>query len=580
MGVFICQSCGTEQASWAGNCAKCGGTETIRITPQADNLLEKVINQKYRIVRRLGQGGMGYVYLAEQVGIGQRVALKFLKPEFSSDPEIARRFLNEAKSYGLVAHPNAVTLLDFGQDQENGNLFIAMEYCEGVDLKKMLQEKGNLSVADAVEVAMQTADVLGTAHAKGIVHRDLKPENIMVRTGMRGLHVKVMDFGIARLMNERTKLTLAGSIAGTPRYMSPEQVEGKEADHRADIYALGIVTFEALTGHQPFDGSTIAEILRNQVVQPLPLLSELAPALGLPDELDDVLQKACAKKREDRYPDMAAFGAAISTSVPTQMLLRPTATFTNVVHAASGTDADQRAQTQLGNASPPVRRGGGPLATDAALAAAQPTVPHQENVLERTLEGRGPPTDVEPAVQAPKSKGPMVAVVALVLLALAGGGYAAFSKDSDVPKDPVVEVRVPPPVDPLPTPPPDPTPVKPPPDAVVPLGAATQALDETAATNANTAGKVAFENGNLDAARTQFDSVKKELPQRAVAEDYLAKIRTIEETVRTADGYKSRGECEKALPLYDKALRVNPKVAGALSGRAACSAAQTPTQLE
>jgi serine/threonine-protein kinase len=201
------------------------------------------------------------VYFAEQLGIGHRVALKFLKSEFSTDAEIARRFLNEAKSYARVAHPNAVALHDFGQDDE-GNLFIAMEYCEGVDLKKVIAEQGRLPLIEGIEVVLQVADVLANAHEKGVIHRDLKPENIMIRRGIRGIHAKVLDFGIARLMDAGTKLTVAGAIAGTPRYMSPEQVEGKEVDLRADIYSLGICLFEAITGHQPFDGTTITEILR------------------------------------------------------------------------------------------------------------------------------------------------------------------------------------------------------------------------------------------------------------------------------------------------------------------------------
>ena len=137
MPVFICQGCGSEHSSWSGKCPHCGVSETIQLKQKTDQMLEKVIKGKYKIIRKLGQGGMGAVYLAEQIGIGHRVALKFLKAEFSTDAEIARRFLNEAKSYARVAHPNAVTLHDFGQD-EDGNLFIAMEYCEGVDLKKVI----------------------------------------------------------------------------------------------------------------------------------------------------------------------------------------------------------------------------------------------------------------------------------------------------------------------------------------------------------------------------------------------------------------------------------------------------------
>src|SRR4051812_19546200 len=179
MPVFICQGCGSEHSSWSGKCPHCGVSETIQLKQSTDRMIDKVVKGRYKIVRKLGQGGMGAVYLAEQLGIGHRVALKFLKAEFSTDTEICRRFLNEAKSYGIVAHPNAVTLHDFGQDEE-GNLFIAMEYCEGVDLKKVLQEQKRLPLAEAIDITLQVADVLGNAHTKGVVHRDLKPENIML----------------------------------------------------------------------------------------------------------------------------------------------------------------------------------------------------------------------------------------------------------------------------------------------------------------------------------------------------------------------------------------------------------------
>ena len=165
MAVFICQGCGAEYPTWAGKCPQCGNQETIRLQA-GDQMVDKVIKGKFKIIRKLGQGGMGAVYLAEQVGIGHQVALKFLKSEFSSDAEIARRFLNEAKSYARVAHPNAVALHDFGQDDE-GNLYIAMEYCEGIDLKKVIAEQGRLPLIEAVEIVLQVADVLANAHSQG-----------------------------------------------------------------------------------------------------------------------------------------------------------------------------------------------------------------------------------------------------------------------------------------------------------------------------------------------------------------------------------------------------------------------------
>ncbi|MFN7134753.1 MAG: serine/threonine-protein kinase, partial [Myxococcales bacterium] len=273
-----------------------------------------VIGGRYKITKKLGQGGMGSVYLAEHVGVGQRVAIKFLNPNFSGDPDIVRRFLNEAKSYGQVSHPHAVHLHDFGQDDE-GALYISMEFIEGSDLKKLLEKEGRLRPRDAIDIALQVCDVLGYAHEKGIVHRDLKPENIMLQKGLRGFHAKVLDFGVARLMEEQgTRLTAAGTITGTPRYMSPEQAEGRDVDRRSDVYALGIVLFELLSGRHPYPGTTITEILRAQVLEPMP---HLDASLGLPGALDEVIQRATAKNREERFGTMAEFARALSESMPT-----------------------------------------------------------------------------------------------------------------------------------------------------------------------------------------------------------------------------------------------------------------------
>jgi serine/threonine-protein kinase len=292
----------------------------VEVKQRADALLGKLVGGRYKIVQKLGEGGMGAVYLAEHTGVGQRVAIKFLNPSFSGDPDIVRRFLNEAKSYGQITHPHAVQLHDFGQD-DDGNLFISMEFIEGEDLKRTLERVKCFSVKDALDIVLQVCDVLGYAHAKGIVHRDLKPENIMLVKGMRGYHAKVLDFGVARLMAERgTRLTATGSITGTPRYMSPEQAEGKEVDHRTDIYALGLVLFECVTGVHPFSGGTIAETLRKQVLEPVPHLSAVKPELRLGEALDAAIQRAVTKDREQRFPSMQEFAQALVTLVPTSSL--------------------------------------------------------------------------------------------------------------------------------------------------------------------------------------------------------------------------------------------------------------------
>jgi serine/threonine-protein kinase len=583
LAVFICQACGAEHSNEGGKCPECGATQTIRLQAVTDRMVGRVIKGKYKIVRKLGQGGMGAVYLSEQLGIGHQVALKFLKSEFSSDAEIARRFLNEAKSYARVAHPNAVTLYDFGQDEE-GNLFIAMEYCEGSDLKKVIAEQKQLPIAEALEVVLQVADVLANAHVKGVIHRDLKPENIMIRRGMRGVHAKVLDFGIARLMDAGTRLTVAGAIAGTPRYMSPEQVEGREADLRADIYSLGIVLYETLTGIQPFDGKTIAEILRRQVVEPMPRLAEANPDLDYA-ALDAVIQKATAKNREERWPDMLTFAGALSQALPTQAHLsvpalqrtgmsRVNATPTPgsatspsgmALPGAPMTDLELNGQTLLKGSTSSVSMGLSPASTLPGGFGTQ-------------LEGRTPaaPPNTSLAPVAPTSKGPMVVGVVLAVVLIGGAVWALAGRTStpepSVAPPPVAAVLLPPPV-------------------VLPVekrtGSEIQVADEgvrrlteEAARIALGEGRTSFKLADLDAAETHLKSVESGTPSFAEAQELLGKIAKIHELLGAANGRRAKGECDSALNMYQQVLKLNSKITDAVEGSRQCLSARVGTTMD
>ncbi len=607
MALFICQGCGAEHTSWEGKCPKCGTSETIRLAPNTDRMIDRVVKGKFKILKKLGQGGMGAVYLAEQVGIGHRVALKFLKSEFSTDPEIARRFLNEAKSYARVAHPNAVALHDFGQDDE-GNLFIAMEYCEGVDLKKVIAEQGALPMVEAIEVVLQVADVLANAHDKGVVHRDLKPENIMIRRGMRGVHAKVLDFGIARLMDAGTKLTVAGAIAGTPRYMSPEQVEGREADHRADIYSLGIVLFETLTGRQPFDGQTIAEILRRQAIEPMPHLNEVAAELDYP-ELDSVIQKACAKKRDERWPDMLTFANALSQATPTaahlglsplqksgvshKSMATPRPGVPNTTPASTsgvaipGAAVDQSSTEQtvvkLGDSSnglkAPVLPGSGTASTNSTQMEGQLRQASLGDLsAERATDVAARAADLSmsrpPEPVAPSSKTPIIAALVAVVVVL-GGGVAWFATQKAPepvkPPEPVAKVdpvKLPEPVKP-PEPVKDPVPTQP-----------AQEVTEAFVAGQFALGQSAFEVGNLDNAETFLSKVPDTSPLKPKADDLRAKIKTINETMAQADRNRANGHCELALPQYARVLGLNARFAPANEGAGRCRAANVSNQME
>ncbi|MEW6433504.1 MAG: protein kinase [Myxococcota bacterium] len=603
MAVFICQGCGAEHNSWEGRCPQCGTSETIRLAPNTDRMIDKVVRGKFKIVRKLGQGGMGAVYLAEQLGIGHRVALKFLKAEFSTDAEIARRFLNEAKSYARVAHPNAVALHDFGQDDE-GNLFIAMEYCEGVDLKRVIAEQGRLPLIEAIDVVLQVADVLANAHDKGVIHRDLKPENIMIRRGIRGVHAKVLDFGIARLMDAGTKLTVAGAIAGTPRYMSPEQVEGREVDLRADVYSLGIVLFEALTGTQPFDGSTIAEILRKQATEPMPHLKERAPDLDYPD-LDAVIQKACMKKRDQRWPDMLTFANALSQAVPTQAHLgltplQRTGVSSVVVRATPAPGAatqagvapsgvavpgtvtegtDERTMLRTGESSAVTRKGGG-----AETGTVQGATGFGSAELDHARPGEA---SVPPV--APRSKAPLFGLLALVALLAAGGAWVAFGRGpsggttgnddtggagttASPPKPPEVAGTAS--GNGTTSPPQNPRPVD---DTAAAVAKAMH--DQTARESLGRA-KTELSLANLDEAETRLKEIDADTPSFAEAKPLLEQIATIRKMLTEAAALRAKGQCDAALPVYQAVLKLNAKVPEALEGVRFCKASTISTTIE
>ncbi len=272
----------------------------------AESMVGKTVGH-YRLIAALGSGGMGEVYLAQDTVLGRSVALKLLPAYFTKDPERLRRFEQEARAASALNHPNIVTIHEIGH--EGSFHFIAQEFVEGVTLSAHLANE-RLAFDEALDVAMQVASALAAAHAKGIVHRDIKPENIIVHKGShlgRQNHVKVLDFGIAKLadvpgiaMKEATTRLLVrteeGRTIGTASYMSPEQARGESVDARTDIWSLGVVLYEMLTGKQPFSGDTsqdvIASILRDDLP---PLPSEF------PDGLKWILKKALRKDRDDRY---------------------------------------------------------------------------------------------------------------------------------------------------------------------------------------------------------------------------------------------------------------------------------------
>jgi serine/threonine protein kinase len=255
---------------------------------------------RYEIVRELGKGAMGIVYLAKDPLIGRLVALKTIRPSAHADDEDTRefqlRFQREAQAAGILNHPSIVTVHDIGQDEPSGMAFIAMEYVEGQNLKEVLSQGRPLSFEQAADICAQVADGLDFAHAKGIVHRDVKPANIILLEGNRA---KITDFGIAKITSGVANLTTTGQFLGTPNYMAPEQIKGTPVDGRSDIFSLGICLYECLTHRKPFGGDSLTSISYKIVHEPFPPLHEINPTI--PEGFADVVMHCLEKDPARRY---------------------------------------------------------------------------------------------------------------------------------------------------------------------------------------------------------------------------------------------------------------------------------------
>ena len=259
---------------------------------------------RYEITGKLGEGAMGVVYSAKDNALGRVVALKMVSAELSSDDELQKRFRREAEAIGRLNHPSVVTVYDLGQAE--GQLYMAMELLEGEDLRKLIDGRAEITLADRVRVLVQIAEGLGYAHSRGVVHRDVKPANILVTAAGK---VKLLDFGLARVASGAT-ITRRGVILGTPDYMAPEQAMGKEVDHRTDIFSAGSVFYEFLTFQKPFRGKTLHAVLY-QILQeqPDPILS-VNPEL--PMRLAAIVDRMMRKEPDERWPSMGDVARELS----------------------------------------------------------------------------------------------------------------------------------------------------------------------------------------------------------------------------------------------------------------------------
>lgn len=264
-----------------------------------------VLGGRYRLVELLGQGGMATIHRAQDIRLGRDVAVKVLRPEYGRDPDFFARFRQEAQSAASLNHPNIVSVHDYGQGPDGP--FIVMEYVEGEDLASLLRRNGALAPRQAARIAAEVARALDAAHARGIVHRDVKPGNILIANDGR---VKVTDFGIARAIAE-AQLTLPGMTLGSVHYFSPEQARGEPASAASDIYALGIVLYECLTGRRPWEGDSAASVAMARLTGAAPGPSDVMASV--PPALDAIVRRALAPAAEDRFPSAAAMADALES---------------------------------------------------------------------------------------------------------------------------------------------------------------------------------------------------------------------------------------------------------------------------
>jgi serine/threonine-protein kinase len=279
---------------------------------QFDSLIGVVLAGRYEVLRRIGEGGMGAVYEAKHTLIGKRVAVKVLLEKFHAKSDFVARLLQEARLASSIGHENIVDVTDFGTT-DDGRSFVVMEFLDGESLADLERREAPLPIERSLRIARQAASALGAAHAKGIFHRDVKPENVyLIRRGDADF-VKVVDFGISKAVKpggdegaEAYRLTHTGLLLGTPLYMSPEQARGDEdLDHRADIWALGVLLYECLTGEVPFRANNYLQIISQVLTHEPPSPSRLRPELGIPDAVDAVVMRAMEKDRARRYQTMA-----------------------------------------------------------------------------------------------------------------------------------------------------------------------------------------------------------------------------------------------------------------------------------
>ena len=380
-----------------------------------DPKIGMVLQDRYRIVRKLGEGGMGAVYEGEHILIKRRVAIKCLHGQFATNPEIVARFHREALAATSIGHQNIIEVTDMGRFPD-GSVFMVLEFLEGRDWAKDIDEQGPQPLGKVVKITTQICDALTAAHAKGIVHRDLKPENIfLIARGNEPDFVKVLDFGISKFKDSGPgkSMTQTGTTLGTPYYMAPEQAQGKkDIDHRADIYSLGVMTFQALTGQYPFDDESYPMLVLKICTEPPPPLRLYRP--DLPKELEDLVTRMLAKDPGQRFADCSAVKAAVAPFVEMNeapVLAADAPSTANRMPSMLGGQAVAHAATQTPDSLP-------------VAPALKATTPSQMPVAHVPAKGPIATPHAESAIRPPPTSRTPLFVGGVLVLALLGGGAA------------------------------------------------------------------------------------------------------------------------------------------------------------
>ncbi len=380
----------------------------------------EIVAGKYKVESVLGMGGVGIVLAARHIQLGDRVAIKVLRPEVLDNKEIVARFQTEARASSHLKSTYVTSVFDVGT-LDSGLPYIVMEYLEGSNLDEVIQQRGALPIREVSELALEVCEGLAIAHSRGVIHRDLKPENIFIvrRDGMQ--HAKLIDFGVSKvaltgMAGPDVHVVKTVNLVGTPLYMSPEQVRGKVADHRVDIWALGLTIYELLTGRSAFEPTTLTEVCAAILEEHPPTIRSLRPEC--PEGLEAVVNRCLRKNPDERYQNVADLAFDLMPFAPSRARTR--AERSSAVLAAAGMIAEHRSLSSL--PPPSVLSQSGTI----SLVTGSNSVPQLTPQMAAQVVG---------AAEQPASKKPNVALIggvaAVLLLLLAGGGAALFSRSSD-----------------------------------------------------------------------------------------------------------------------------------------------------